>query len=132
MDKTIFHLTNDFIRARAKSMIDVMPKGFVVTISPPKRSLEQNARLWAMLAEVSERLNYHGRRLSPEDWKHIFTASLRGEELDAVPTLDGKRMILIGLRTSKMNKAEFSDLFAIIEMYAASKGLKLQDQREAA
>lgn len=44
----------------------------VVEVKPETRSLAQNARLWAMLGDVSKQVNWHGRKLSPTAWKHVL------------------------------------------------------------
>ena len=49
----------------------------VLEVKPQKRSNEQNRRLWAMLTDVSRQVEWYGKTLSPEDWKHLFTASLQ-------------------------------------------------------
>ena len=36
-------------------------KRLVLTVCEETRSLEQNRKMWAMLAEVSEQVNWHGQ-----------------------------------------------------------------------
>jgi hypothetical protein len=40
-----------------------------------------------MLGEVSQQVNWYDQKLSAEDWKDVFTASLRKARV--VPGLDG-------------------------------------------
>ena len=40
-------------RAYAHRLVDAAPVGSVVEVSAPKRSVEQNARLWALLSRIS-------------------------------------------------------------------------------
>lgn len=94
----------------------------VVEVKPETRSLEQNARLWALLTEVSEQVDWYGKRLTPEEWKHLFTASLR--KLSVVPNLEGTGFVALGLSTSKMTRAEMSDLQTLIEAFGAERGVK--------
>jgi len=79
----------------------------VLEIKPATRSLEQNARLWCLLDEISEQVDWYGRKLTPEEWKHVFTAALKKQ--DVVPGLDGG-FVVLGQSTSKMTKAEMCDL----------------------
>lgn len=90
-------------------------------IKPVTRSLEQNARLWAMLDEISEQVDWYGRKLTPEEWKHVFTAALKKQ--DVVPGIDGG-FVVLGISTSKMTKAEMSDLQTLMEAFGAEKGVK--------
>ena len=123
--KQVFHLAHDEARRRAWAAIGKAPQGHVVTVSEPTRNLEQNALLWAMLHEISEQVDWHGRKLSPEDWKHVFSSSLR--RLDVVPNLEGTGFVALGLSTSKMTKREFSDLIELINAFAAERGIELME-----
>jgi len=121
--KQTFQLVHDQARINAWKAIGKAPQGYVVTVSEPTRNLEQNALLWAMLHEISEQVVWHGRKLDPEDWKHIFTASLK--RMDVVPNLEGTGFVALGLSTSKMTKREFSDLIELINAFAAERGIEL-------
>ena len=93
----------------------------VLEVKPQKRSNEQNRRLWAMLTDVSQQVDWCGQTLSPEDWKHIFTASL--QKTRAVPGIDGG-IVVLGQSTSRMTKAEMCDLQTLIEAFGAEKGVR--------
>jgi hypothetical protein len=106
------------------------PAGHVVTFKEPTRSLEQNALLWSLLNEVARQVEWYGRKLDAESWKHVFTSSLR--KMDVVPNLDGTGFVALGLSTSKMTKAELGDLVELILAFGAERGVRFQDEREAA
>lgn len=97
----------------------------VLEVKPQKRSNEQNRRLWAMLTDVSQQVEWYGQTLSPEDWKHIFTASL--QKTRAVPGIDGG-IVVLGQSTSRMTKAEMCDLQTLIEAFGAEKGVAFHDE----
>jgi len=109
-------------RATAKVMIDRAPDGCVVSIKPATRSLEQNAKLWAMLGEVAAQVEWHGRKLDAESWKHLFTSSLK--KMDVVPNLEGTGFVALGLSTSKMSNKELADLLTLIEAFGAAHGVE--------
>lgn len=92
----------------------------VLEVKPQKRSNEQNRRLWALLSDVSQQVDWYGQTLSPDDWKHIFTASL--QKTRAVPGIDGG-IVVLGQSTSRMTKAEMCDLQTLIEAFGAEKGV---------
>ena len=119
MSKQTYILAHATARQRALDAVRNAPEGFCVTVAEPSRNLEQNAALWAILSEVSEHVVWHGRKLSPEDWKHIFTASLK--RMDVVPNLEGTGFVALGLSTSKMSKREFSDLLELVNAFAAER-----------
>jgi hypothetical protein len=125
-----FRLVHPEARRRAADACQSAPDGFIVKITEPNRNLEQNAAMWAMLGDVSRQVDWYGRKLSPEDWKNVFSASLR--KLEVVPNLDGTGFVALGQSTSKMTKSEFSDLLALIDAFAAEHGVEWSDERAAA
>lgn len=94
----------------------------VVEVRPETRSLAQNRRLWAMLGDISSQVDWYGRKLSPEDWKHVFTASIR--KLDVVPNLDGSGFVALGLSTSAMSRREMAELQELMEAFGAERGVR--------
>ena len=94
---------------------------WVLSIKPETRSLQQNARLWAMLTDISQQVDWYGRKLTPENWKHIFSAALKKQ--DVVPGLDGG-FVVLGLSTSKMTVGEMADLQTLMEAFGAEKGVR--------
>lgn len=99
----------------------IAERRMVVTIKPETRSREQNARMWAMLADVSRQVDWHGQKLAPEEWKDVFSASLKKQR--AVPGIDGG-FVILGRRTSKMTRAEMCDLMTLMEAFGAEYGVR--------
>lgn len=112
-------------REFAHRMVDAAPVGSVMSVSKPKRSLDQNARMWAMLTRISA-AKPEGREMTPDVWKSLFLHSLDHAQRFEM-ALDGKGMVPVGFRSSKLTKQQFSDLFLVIEEYAARHGIDLGD-----
>jgi hypothetical protein len=93
----------------------------VIKCEPETRSLLQNRRLWAMLTDISNQVDWYGRKLTQEEWKHVFTASLSKQ--DVVPGIDGG-FVVLGKSTSKMTKAEMTELQELMAAFGAEKGVK--------
>lgn len=93
----------------------------VLELRPEKRSDPQNRRMWAMLADISAQVDWYGQKLSAEDWKHVLSASLKKQR--AVQGLDGG-FVVLGLSTSKMTRAEMSELQDLMEAFGAERGVK--------
>ena len=127
--KRTFVLAHSEARRRACQAVAEAPEGFAVTVAEPNRTLEQNARLWALLSDVSGQVDWYGKRLTPEDWKHVFSSSLR--RLEVVPNLDGTGFVALGLSTSKMTKRELGDLMTLIEAFGAERGVVFGDMEVA-
>lgn len=97
------------------------PDGWIVEIHEPTRSLQQNAAMWAALADISRQVEWHGKKLSKEDWKHVFSSSLKRQNV--VPGLDGG-FVVLGISTSKMTIKEMSDLLELAHAFGAEHGVK--------
>jgi hypothetical protein len=95
----------------------------VLEIKPATRSLKQNARFWAMLDEISEQIDWYGRKLTPEEWKHVFTAALKKQ--DVVPGLDGG-FVVLGQSTSNMSVAEMTELIELCTAFGTQQGVKFR------
>jgi len=96
-----------------------------VEFKAPKRSLPQNDLMWSRLTEISQQVVWHGQKLSPDDWKDIFTVSLRKARV--VPGIDPGSFVLLGLRTSDMSKEEFTNLLDLIDAFAAEHGVTFKE-----
>ena len=129
VEKKTFTLAHDVARKGACAFAMAAPNGWHVTFRPPTRSLEQNARMWAMLGEVSRRVDWHGRKLTSEAWKCVFSASLKKQ--DVVPGLHGD-LVVIGQSTSAMSIRDLAELMDLIDAFADEHGVFFSYQREPA
>lgn len=100
----------------------------VLTVKPSTRSLEQNARMWAMLTEISEQVEWYGHRLTAEEWKDVFSAAMKRAKV--VPCLDGG-FVVCGQSTSKMTRAEMSEMQTLMEAFGAERGVKFSAMEHA-
>ena len=124
MSQTIT-LSSQYNRSRAKRLVEVAPAGAVMVIRPASRTTDQNALLWSMLSEIS-RAKPEGRSLPPETWKCLFM-NAAGFQCTFEPGLDGEGVVPPGFKSSRLSKAEFSDLIEVSHEYAARHGIVLGD-----
>ena len=117
-------------RELIRRWLDRAPDGFRVEIAEPKRTDAQNRLLWPLLTALSVQVKWHGLTLSPEDWKDVMTAGLK-REARMVPNMDGNGFVALGMRTSTMTKAEFSELVDLIHAFAAREGVSLEREEAA-
>jgi hypothetical protein len=110
-------------------MIDRAPVDAVVTIKAATRSLDQNAALWAALSDIS-RAKPEGRMHTPEVWKCLFMQAC-GHAVQFELGLDGKPFPT-GFSSSRMTKAEMSDLLDFVFQWGAERGVIFTDDRRAA
>jgi hypothetical protein len=117
MGRALVIIASDADRSKLHAWIAKAPWNTRVTFQGPKRSVPQNDLMWSRLTEISENVVWYGQKLSTDDWKDIFTASLRKARV--VPGLDGGSFVPLGMRTSDMSKEEMTALLDLIDAFAA-------------
>lgn len=126
-----FILAHDEARRRALSAVADAPAGYVVTVTEPSRSRDQNAAMWPILQAFSEQLQWpvNGSmcKLTPDEWKDILSAAYKGEKARLAMGLDGG-VVMLGLRTSRMGKRQFSEFLEFLHATAAARGVDLDGQ----
>jgi hypothetical protein len=118
-------LTGAAQREYAKRLIDAAPDYAMVTVRAGDRSLDQNAKMWAMLTEVS-RAKPDGRNWTPETWKAAFMHSL-GHQIQFADGLDNSGPFPLGFKTSKLTKPQMADLITVIQEYGDRHGVDWSD-----
>jgi hypothetical protein len=131
MSRALVTIHGNADRMRAAALASKAPYGTRIEFKAAKRTLPQNDRMWAMLTDVSRQLEWHGMRLTPDDWKLIFLDGLK-RELRIVPNIDGNGFVNIGRSSSKLSKQEMTDLIELIFAFGAKHGVKFLDDAEAA
>ena len=66
MSRHVITLRNEGLRAKLLAWANRVPVGWRVEFKEPKRSLEQNDRLWEMLTRVSKTFMLSGRKFDPD------------------------------------------------------------------
>lgn len=129
--KRIFRLSSDQSRNWATQAIKNAPQGYIVIIQEPNRTLEQNALQWPILQAFSEQLEWPVNgcmtKLTDEEWKDILTAAFRQEQPRLAQGLRGG-VVMLGQRTSKFGKREFSDWADFLFAVAAEKGVRVYEE----
>jgi hypothetical protein len=126
MSRVVFRLHNKHERQRAARFLANAPDGSLVEFKRDRRTVDQNAALWARLTDIASQVEWYGAKLTADDWKDVFTASLRKARV--VPGLDEGSFVPLGMRTSNMTKAELSDLLELIAAFGAERGVRFHDE----
>ena len=111
-------------------ILDLISRGLkggpvVIELGRGTRSKEQNRKLWPMLSDVANQIEWYGQKLTKEEWKDVFTAGMHQQK--CVPGIGGG-VVFFGFRTSKMNKKQFSDLIEFIYAFGAERGVEWSEQ----
>jgi hypothetical protein len=108
-----------FLRSNWKAMAEAgKPLAVTVAEHKSKRSVEQNARLHALLTEVAAQAWVNGRQFSVEVWKEHYKRKFIGTEEIELP--DGK-VEERGISTTTLDVGGFSDLMTKIEEDATTQ-----------
>jgi NinB protein len=124
--KRTFVLAHAEARRRAIAAVADAPESYVITVSEPTRSLDQNSALWPILQAFSDQLEWpvNGKmcKLSPDEWKDVLSAAFKVEHVRLAMGLDGG-VVMLGLRTSAMGKRQFSEFLEFLHATAVARGV---------
>lgn len=120
-DKQTIFLVGDIQKQYAKQCIDQAPSDYVCEIRKKTRSIIQNSRLWAMLTDISRQVDWYGKKLSSESWKHVFSSALKKQEV--VPGLNGD-FVVLGQSTSRMTVSEMRDMQELMSAFGDEHGVQ--------
>lgn len=108
-------------RSYAKSLIDGSDTGWVMTLKDPSRSLDQNAKLWAMLGDLSKQ-EIGGIKATPDEWKCLAMHAC-GYECQFLPGLLDGRPFPIGFRSSGLTVRQMAALITWLTAYGDERGV---------
>ena len=105
--------------------ITALQDGYAVELSckPIKntRSVKANAAMWAALTDISRQVDWHGNKLTPEEWKEVISAGLKQQR--AVPGIEGG-FVVLGVRTSRMSIKEMGAMIELCFAFGAQQGVR--------
>ena len=124
-----FVLVHDKARQNAIQAIATAPDGYKVKLSEPSRTLDQNAAMWPVLTafenQVEWPVNGVMQFISDWEWKDLLTAAYRREVPRLAAAWDGAGVIMLGQRTRKFSKTDFSEWLEFLHACAAMKEVEL-------
>jgi hypothetical protein len=91
-----------------------------VELRPPRRSGLQSNMMWGLLTDISRQVDWHGQKLSPDDWKEMISAALKQQRV--IPGLEGG-FVVLGARTSRMTVSEMSAVIEYCYAFGAQRGV---------
>lgn len=128
MTRQLFVLAHDLARRNALEAVRTAPDGMVVEVREKTRTLEQNAKLHAMCADVAKQKQWGGAWITGEDWKRLFvdlyarTSGKAGTKI--VPSLDGGGVVILGIQTRNMSVKMLNELIEFIYWWGAENEIK--------
>ena len=109
-------------RVEILKIVEYLPLGAWVEIVDDPQTMKQRRLMYALLGELSHQLEHCGEKYDKEAWKAAFLKA-SGRRLEFMPALDGEGVVAIGYHSSRLGKAEMSDLIERIYEYGARYGV---------
>lgn len=140
-----FHLTetNKPYLFEKINALDYSQDWYVSIEEYDKRTLEQNAKLHAMLGDIAKQSTHLNKVLSADDWKRLCVAQFRVDCIDSnipkladywkknefvlMPSLDGKSLVALGNQTRKFPAYVMAGFIEWLYDYGAQNGIKWTD-----
>lgn len=96
-----------------------------------RRTLEQNAKLWAMLGDIARQVQWPvngvNQLLDAEDWKALMTAAARQEVRMAAGVNGG--VVMLGVSTKRMTVAELGDVIEFMYAFGAERDVRWSEPK---
>jgi len=96
-----------------------------MTSRSDKRTAAQNRALWAALSDLSKQVEWivdgEKTKITVDDWKDVLSAALFKQHRMALGIEGG--LVVLGLSTSAMTKAQMSDLIDLTHAFGNERGV---------
>lgn len=130
-----FILAHAQARQRALQAVSEAPDGYSVTVSEPKRNLEQNACFHAICTDLARSgLEWAGKRRSADQCKVLLVsghAVVTKQGAEMVPGLEGE-FVNVRESTALMSVKRSSSLIEYSKAFCANHGVELTEARRIA
>ena len=117
-------------RQAACEMVRQAPQGFVVTIEPPARTLDQSNKFYAICTTLAQSImTWDGERQSKRAWHDLLLHAwmiATGKQPRLVEGLNGGRVSLL-MGTRDMTKGEMSELIDFATSWCAMHDIEVRE-----
>lgn len=133
--RATFVLQTERDRGFALAAVMKAPLGMAVLISHPKRTNDQNRRMWSMLQAIADSdLTFDGERLEPEEWKDVLGSAWRkvnGRESGRLRKgLEGEPVLLGSFQSSALTTKEFAEFSDSVLAFIDTNGVRWLEREE--
>jgi len=105
-------------------------KTLVITVEEENRTHDQNSKFHAIIAQIAKETQHFGAKWDTESWKRFLIDQFATETgLHAskiVLSLDGHRLVQLGLQSRKFTKDQASQFVDWLQAWCAEKGIELE------
>lgn len=129
MSSKTFYLVHQQARENCAQFAMTAPDGWRVRFSEPARSLQQNDRMHAMIADIAKQVRFLDRDWHEDDMKRLLVDDFAEEMRMAgtplhhdgrvFPSFDGRRIVQLGIQTRDFYKKEAAQFIEYLYAYGA-------------
>lgn len=116
------------------------PDGYVMRIAPPAKSRDQEEKYHAMIGDIAAQCLFMGKKWEREDWKRLLVDAFAKAMRDAntpikheghvVPSLDGERVVQLGIQTRQFSVREACEFVEYLYAYGSEQGVVWTDPKQ--
>lgn len=139
MQRRTFFLAHSEARRRASLAVQEAPDGYMVVVSEPTKRRIQEEKYHAMIGDIAEQVEHIGRRWHEDDMKRLLVDEFAEEmrlagtplhhDSRVTPSLDGKRIVQLGIQTREFYVKEASDFIEWLYAFGADRGVKWSEPK---
>jgi hypothetical protein len=111
--------------------VQTAPIGAEFELIDSPSTTPQRRLMRVLLGDLSKQARHSGQTWDQEAWKCAFMKAL-GWRCGFMPALDGDGIVAIGYHSSRMSKAQMSEMISSIYAYGDEQGVVWSEPKEAA
>ena len=124
---TVWTLHGQRERSAVILAVQAAPDLWRVELREPRRSDEQSAKMWAIIADIMrQKPDWFGPGLDKDDIKQVFMSGLF-KELRMARSIDNDGYVPLARRSSKLSWREMGELLSLMESWCARNGVALME-----
>ena len=107
-------------------------KTLVLNVQEETRTHDQNSKFHAIIADIARQAEHYGAKWDVESWKRFLIDQFASETglraSNIVPSLDGYRIVQLGMQSRFFTKDQASQFVDWLEAWCAQKGIELESK----
>jgi hypothetical protein len=133
-ERRYFVLSHRTARMRAAQAVAEAPEGYTVSIAPPKRNADQNAKFHAICSDLARSgIPWAGKPRTAVQWKVLLVSGHAAATKEGVEMIPGLESEFVNIResTALMSKSRASSLIEYSVAFCASQGVETEQEEQA-
>ena len=129
-EKTQAHTVMLTVWEKVKQALDGGKK-VILEISEENRSDPQNKKYHAIIGQIAKQASHAGAQWDTESWKRFLLEQWAKDSGmvggDVVSSLDGERVVQLGIQSRKLTKQQGADFIEWLLMWSATNGIDIKE-----